>query len=83
VHIIHNGEAIGIGANISDAQIQSQIDVLNEDFRRRNADKTQTPSVFAPIAADVNIEFRLACTAPNGNPTNGITRVQGDRQSYT
>lgn len=83
VHIIHNGEAIGTGTNLSVAQIQSQIDVLNEDFRRLNADRTQTPSVFVPVAADVNIEFRLACTDPNGNATNGIIRVQGNNTSYT
>lgn len=82
VHIIHNGEAIGTGTNLSVAQIQSQIDVLNEDFRRLNADRSQTPSAFAPVAADVNIEFRLACTDPNGNPTNGIIRVQGNANSY-
>src|SRR5690349_1396016 len=33
VHVIHNGEAVGTGANISQAQVQAQIDVLNEDFR--------------------------------------------------
>ena len=32
VHVIHNGEAVGEGSNISEAQIQSQIQVLNEDF---------------------------------------------------
>ena len=34
VHVIHNGTAIGTGANISDAQVMSQIQVLNEDYRR-------------------------------------------------
>ncbi|WP_254244779.1 hypothetical protein [Hymenobacter sp. BRD67] len=37
VHIIHNGEAVGTGSNISQAQVQSQLDVLNEDYRNRNA----------------------------------------------
>lgn len=82
VHVIHNGEAVGVGRNISDAQIRSQIDVLNEDFRRLNADRTNTPPEFAGVAADVRIEFRLACIDPNGNPTNGIRRVQGDRDNY-
>jgi hypothetical protein len=76
VHILHNGEAIGSGRNLSVAQIQSQIDVLNEDFRRLNANRINTPAPFATVAADVNIQFRLACTDPNGNPTNGITRTQ-------
>jgi hypothetical protein len=33
-HVIHSGEAVGTGTNVSQAAIQSQIDVLNEDFRR-------------------------------------------------
>lgn len=82
VHVIHNGEAVGVGRNISDAQIQSQIDVLNEDFRRLNADRVNTPAHFAGVAADVGIQFRLACTDPNGNPTNGIRRVQGNQADY-
>jgi len=75
VHVLHRGEAIGVGRNITDAQIQSQIDVLNEDFRRLNADAINTPVAFQPLAADANFEFRLACIDPNGNPTNGITRT--------
>lgn len=75
VHVLHRNEAIGIGRNISVAQIQSQIDVLNEDFRRLNANRVNTPAVFQPVAADPNFEFRLACIDPNGNPTNGITRT--------
>lgn len=46
VHILHNGESIGNGRNLSEAQIQSQIDVLNEDFRRLNADRNNTPQAF-------------------------------------
>ncbi len=76
VHILHNGSSIGSGLNLSMAQIESQIEVLNEDFRRMNADRTNTPSAFANVAADANIEFRLACIDPNGNPTNGVTRTQ-------
>ena len=57
--------------NISDAQIQSQLDVLNEDFRRLNSDADGTWSQ----AADTEIEFCLATVDPNGNSTNGITRT--------
>jgi hypothetical protein len=42
VHIVYRTTA----ENISDAQVQSQIDVLNEDFRRLNADAVNTPSLF-------------------------------------
>jgi len=62
--------------NISDAQILSQIEVLNEDFRLLNADfAAVTPAVFEPLAADFEIEFCLATIDPNGNPTTGINRV--------
>ena len=76
VHVLHTGQAIGAGLNISDAQVQSQIDVLNEDFRRLNADRTNTPTEFQSVAADVEIEFVLACVDPDGNTSNGIVRVQ-------
>ena len=72
VHVVWNTSA----ENISNAQIQSQIDILNEDFRRLNADASNTPSDFQGVAADIEIEFCLATTDPNGNPTNGITRTQ-------
>ena len=75
VHVLHRGEAVGVGRNISDAQILSQVDVLNEDFRRLNADRVNTPAAFQPVAADPNFEFRLACLDPDGNPTTGITRT--------
>ncbi|MCG8699748.1 MAG: T9SS type A sorting domain-containing protein [Bacteroidales bacterium] len=45
--------------NISDAQIKSQIKVLNEDFRKKNADWTKTPKEFKHLVADVGIEFVL------------------------
>ena len=48
VHVVYNTA----GQNISDAQIQSQIDVLNEDFRRLNADTSNTPVDFQGVAAD-------------------------------
>jgi len=83
VHVLHTGQAIGTGLNISNAQIQSQIDVLNEDYRRLNADATNTPAEFQGVAADVEIEFVLACVDPNGNPTNGIVRVQTIVNTFT
>ena len=73
-HIIHDG---GPG-NISMEQIQSGIDVMNEDFNALNADASQIRNTddapFAPIHADVKVEFRLAKLDPNGNCTNGVQR---------
>ena len=67
VHVVYNGST----QNISDAQIASQINILNEDFRRTNSDADGTWSQ----AADSEIEFCMASVDPNGNATNGITRT--------
>lgn len=48
VHVIHNGEPLGTGTNISDEQILSQIDVINKDFNRLNADAISTPPNLQP-----------------------------------
>lgn len=69
--------------NISDAQIQSEIDFLNKSFRNLNADSVNrrtgvmngVPYDYKAIAGDAEIEFRLARKDPNGNCTNGIVRV--------
>jgi hypothetical protein len=82
VHVIHNGTSVGTGANIPDSQILEQIRILNEDFRRLNADASLTPAEFLPVAADANIEFVLAKQDPDGLPTSGIVRVQGTKSTY-
>ncbi|WP_245578775.1 T9SS-dependent choice-of-anchor J family protein [Algoriphagus vanfongensis] len=81
-HIVHNGEAVGTGSNIPVSQIESQLRILNEDFRRLNADASQTPAEFLPVAADAMIEFVIAKQDPDGLPTDGIVRIQGPQTSY-
>ncbi len=71
VHVLYKNA----GQNISDAQVYSQIDILNADYRRLNADTMNTPAMFDSIAADIEVEFCLAALDPSGNPTNGITRT--------
>lgn len=82
VHVIHNGEAEGVGRNISDAQIISQLEVLNKDFNRLNADAGSTPAEFLGVAGNLNIEFVLAKQDPDGQPTDGIVRVDGNRDQW-
>jgi hypothetical protein len=62
--------------DISDEQIESQIEVLNQDYRRTNADRDKVPDPWKSLAADPNIAFELAKKDPKGNATDGITRVQ-------
>ena len=62
--------------NISNEQIQSQIDVLNKDYNKNNWDTMLVPSVWKSLIADCQIEFVLANRDPQGNPHSGITRTQ-------
>jgi len=75
VHVIHNGGA----ENISETQIQSQIDVLNEDYGKLPGTNGDGNGV------DTRVRFCLAKISPNGNCTNGIIRLQSlltDHFSY-
>ncbi len=70
VHVVYYNAT----QNISDAQIATQIQVLNDDFRRLNSDASNTPAVWQGIAADCEVQFCMAQQDPNGNATNGIVR---------
>ena len=83
VHVVHNGEAVGTGLNISDAQILSQIDVINKDYPRLNADTVNTPAEFKSSAGTIDIHFVLAKQDPEGLATNGILRVKGTKTGWT
>jgi hypothetical protein len=69
--------------NISDAQIMSQLTILNADFRKLNTDWLNTPVPFQGLAADCEIQFCLAQQDPNGNPTTGIKRVLTSVTSFS
>ena len=79
VHVLYKNSP----ENISDAQVKSQFDVLNKDFRMMNADKTNTPAAFKPFAADARIQFCLAQVDPNGKKTNGIDRHYTEQAMFT
>lgn len=70
VHILYKSA----DQNLTDAQIKSQLVVLNNDFSYLNADKINTPSAFKKVAADTKIRFCLAQVDPQGKRTNGIVR---------
>ena len=73
-HVIHdNGPE-----NISNEQIFDAMEVLNRDFRLMNSDTAQIVAGFVDIAADVDVEFRLARRDPSGNCHSGINRIQSD-----
>ena len=71
VHVLYEN----VVQNITEAQIRSQITVLNEDFRKLNSDFSNTPAPFQAAAADCELQFCLAQIDPDGDSTNGITRT--------
>lgn len=79
VHVLYGNST----QNISLAQIQSQIAVLNKDFSATNTDISNVPSVFQSVVADCDIEFCLAQVDPNNQPTNGVNRVNVGTTSLT
>ena len=85
VHVVHNGEPVGEGANISAEQVYSQIEVLNEDFRALNADLDETRDVYRPLAGDTKVTFAPALVDPEGNPLEeaGIQRYNGGQASWS
>jgi PKD repeat protein len=74
IHVVHQYGP----ENISDAQVLDCIRLLNEDFRKLNPDTSVIVPALAGVAADCEIEFRLATIDPNGNCTNGIDRIFSD-----
>lgn len=73
-HVFHNGGP----ENISKQRILEQVEILNKDFQRLNSDTNETNPIYKSIAANCDIEFRLAKIDPNGNCTDGIVRVKTD-----
>lgn len=74
VHVVYNTTA----ENVSTAQIMSQIDVLNADFRRMNSDADNVWSQ----AADSEVSFCLATVDPSGAATTGITRTSTSTTAF-
>jgi hypothetical protein len=77
VHIIHSGGAVGVGDNVSQAQVGDQINILNADFAGTGFNVGNLPVVFQPALANTNISWCLAVTDPSGAvlPEPGISRI--------
>ncbi|MBC7865942.1 MAG: zinc metalloprotease, partial [Gloeobacteraceae cyanobacterium ES-bin-316] len=78
VHVLFNSAE----QNISVAQVLSQINVLNSDFRFLNSDKSLIPEAFKSAAADARIMFCLAKVDANGRSTNGIDRKYSSKAYF-
>ena len=71
IHIIHTGGS----SNISDAQVNDALRVINEDYSKTNRDSADVIPAFRSIYANIGFRMRLARRDPNGNCTTGITRT--------
>ena len=56
VNVVYRTDA----QNVSDAQVKSQIAVLNRDFAATNTDKTKVPAVWKGLLTDTRLRFKLA-----------------------
>jgi hypothetical protein len=79
VHVVYANAT----QNISDAQVKSQIRILNEDFGRLNPDSSNTPAVWQPLAGRLPYRFVLARRKPDGSATTGIERVSTTVSSFS
>ncbi|WP_162556029.1 M43 family zinc metalloprotease [Reichenbachiella versicolor] len=70
VHIVYNNEF----QNISDSQVRSQIQVLNNDYSANNSDLKEVDMEFQGIIGNPRIQFQLASEDPFGEITTGIER---------
>src|SRR5262249_51277358 len=78
-HVMYNTQ----DQNISDAQLQSQIDVLNKDYLAANADISNVPACFQPVIGNAQLQFILAKRDTNGVATTGIVRKQTSVASFS
>ncbi|GAA4393257.1 M43 family zinc metalloprotease [Hymenobacter koreensis] len=79
VHVVYNTAA----QNVSQAQIDAQIRVLNEDFAKTNADISNLPAGFLDEAGSTNVQFVLAKRSPTGAATTGVIRRQTKTRSFS
>jgi len=78
IHVVYSNS----NQNISDAQINSQITVLNDDFRKTNSDVSNAPGEFAPVAADSEITFSLAGVFRHANSTSSWGTNDSVKSTY-
>lgn len=77
-HVLYNSA----GQNITEAKINQQLALLNKSFRKNNADTAKIPAAFKSLAADCEIEFKLATSDPMRRATNGIVRKYTSVKSW-
>ena len=85
MHVIHRSTHVNIGSgtNISDAQIEDALRVLNEDYSKSNPEFPNPPrTTFVNEASNPDLQFCFANIDPNGNATSGITRTLSNKTNF-
>ena len=86
-HILHLGESVGEGTNISDEQVLSCIENLNHRFRGDVEALSSLTDEYdeyeLSLVKDGKIEFCLAARGPDNTPTDGINRVDASDLTYS
>lgn len=77
-HVVVNSQS-----QVTDAQIQAQLDTLNKDYAGLNGDSVRVPSYFKPVFGQSGIQFCLAKQTPSGEPTTGIERTTTTQSSFS
>ncbi|MBC7865648.1 MAG: T9SS type A sorting domain-containing protein [Bacteroidia bacterium] len=85
VHVIHNGEAVGTGSNISSTQINSQITILNNDYMSAGLNNANCPAAFTSVKSNTGITWCMATKDEIGNvlAEPGIDRINRNTLSFT
>jgi hypothetical protein len=78
IHVIHNGEAVGSGSNLSATYINAQVDQLNNDFGRIAG---TSGSNTHPDGADTEVRFTAVINRVNRN-TQGWTAPPYSRNYF-
>ena len=69
-------------SQVTDAQIQAQLDTINKDYAGTNAGAAKIPSYFQSLFGQSGIQFCLAQRTPGDEPSTGINRVTTTRSSF-
>src|SRR4051812_11746888 len=68
--VVHLVQSTG-AKKVTDAQVASQVAVLNKDYRAKNTDRAKAPAPWKGLVADAQVEFQLATKDPEGETTTG------------
>ncbi|MES2515987.1 MAG: M43 family zinc metalloprotease [Bacteroidota bacterium] len=82
-HILHQGEALGTGANINDINCINALAQVNRDYAREGSDTNTIDPKFRPLYVNSHIQFMLAQKDPMGNCTNGIVHHYDDNTQWS